>query len=68
MFSLEKVKDISTSGHVIENAYGEEITEFFYGKEVQKQNQSKIRFEKLIKKKGDELYLKRKGNDKSIYS
>ena len=37
---------------------GEEITGSFYEKELQKTNQRELRIEKLIRRKGDKLYVK----------
>ena len=45
----------------LERVKGEEITGMFYEKELQQTNQQKFRIEKVIKKKGDKLYVKRKG-------
>ena len=39
----------------------EEITGSFYEKELQKANQKEFRIEKLLKRKGDQLYVKWKG-------
>ena len=47
---------------------GEEITESFYKKELQKTNQKKFRIEKVLKRKGDKLYVKWKGYDNSFNS
>ena len=47
---------------------GEEITGNFYEKELQKTNQKKFRIEKILKRKGDKLYVKRKGYDNSFNS
>ena len=47
---------------------GEEITRTFYEKEFQKTNQEKFRMEKVIKRKGDKLYVKWKGYDHSFNS
>ena len=47
---------------------GEEITGIFYEKELQKTNQKKFRIEKILKRKGDKLYVKRKGYDNSFNS
>ena len=46
----------------------EEITGIFYEKELQKTNQKKFRIEKILKRKGDKLYVKRKGYDNSFNS
>ena len=40
---------------------GEEIIGTFHGKELQKTNQKEFRIEKVIKRKGDKLYVKWKG-------
>ena len=40
---------------------GEEITGSFYEKELQKTSQKEIRIEKVLKSKGDKLYVKWKG-------
>ena len=39
----------------------EEIIETFYEKELQKTNQEEFRIEKIIKRKGNKLYVKWKG-------
>ena len=38
------------------------------GKELQKTNQTQFRIEKIIKRKGDKLYVKQKGYDNSFNS
>ena len=40
----------------------------FYEKELQKTNQGKFRTEKIIKRKGDKLYVKWKDYDNSLNS
>ena len=47
---------------------GEEIVETFYEKEFKKVNQKEFRTEKLIKRKGDKLYIKWRGHDNSFNS
>ena len=42
---------------------GEGNTGSFYEKELQKTNQKEFRIEKVLKRKGDKLYVKRKGYD-----
>ena len=42
--------------------------ELFMQKELQKTNQKEFRIEKLIKRKSDKLYVKRKGYDNSFNS
>ena len=40
----------------------------FYEKELQKTNQEEFRTEKVIKRKGDKMYVKWKGHDNSFNS
>ena len=47
---------------------GEKILESFYEKELQKTNQKEFRIEKVIKRKGNKLYVKWKGHDDSFNS
>ena len=47
---------------------GEEITGSFHEKELQTTNQKKFRIEKVLKIKGDKLYVKWKGYDNSFKS
>ena len=54
--------------HVTDDLNGEEITGTFYEKELQKIGQQEFRIEKVIKKKGDKLYVKWKGYDNSFNS
>ena len=61
---LVKLK-IQFHGHVLLMILinGEEITGTFYEKEPQNTNQKEFRIEKVIKRKGDKLYVKCKGYD-----
>ena len=54
--------------YVISDLKGEEFVETFYKKELQKTNQKEFRVEKVIKRKGDKLYVKWKGYDSSFNS
>ena len=54
--------------NVISDLKGEEIVESFYEKELQKTNQVEFRVEKVLKRKGDKLYVKWKGYDSSFNS
>ena len=54
--------------YVIDDLNAEEITGTFYEKELQKIDQQEFRIEKVIKEKGDKLYVKRKGYDNSYNS
>ena len=63
---IRKVKNTVPWAYIINDINGEEIIGTFYEKEPQKNNQQKFRIEKVIKKKGDELYVKWKGYDNSF--
>ena len=58
-----KIKNTTPWTHVINDLNGKEITGTFYEKELQKTNQQEFRIEKIIKRKGDKLYVKWKGYD-----
>ena len=61
VFVISKIKNTVPWTYVISNLNGEEITESFYEKELQKTNQEKFRIEQVLKRKGDKLYVKWKG-------
>ena len=70
VFVIKKVKNTVPWTYVINDLNGEEIIGTFYEKELQKTNQQEFRIEKVIKKKGDKLYVKCKDFDrltKNIY-
>ena len=46
---------------VISDCMGKEIVGTFYKKELQKVNQKEFQVEKVIKRKGDKIYVKWKG-------
>ena len=48
---------------MVSDLNGEPITRRFYEKELQKSSQEKFRIEKVLKRKGDKLYVKWKGYD-----
>ena len=54
--------------YVPNDVNGEEIIGTFYGKELQATNQQGFRIEKVLKKKGDKLYVKWKGYNNSFNS
>ena len=54
--------------YVINDINGEEIIRTLYQKELQKTNQKEFRIGKVIKKKGDKLYVQWKGYDNSFNS
>ena len=67
-FVIKKVKNTATWTYVINDLNGDEITGTFYEKELQKTYQQEFRIEKIIKRKGDQLYVKWKGYDNSLNS
>ena len=67
-FVMKKIKNIVSWTYVIDDLNGEEITGTFYEKELKKIDQQEFRIEKVIKKKGDKLYVKWKGYDNSFSS
>ena len=67
-FVISKIKNTVPWTCVINDLNGEEIIGTFYEKELQKTNQTEFRIEKVLKKKGDKLYVKCKGYDSSFNS
>ena len=65
---IKKVKNSVPWTYVIIDLKGEKIVGTFYEKELKKTNQKKFRVEKLIKRKGNKLYVKWKGYDSSFNS
>ena len=63
-----KIKNTVPWTYVIDDLNGEEFTGTFYEKELQKIDQQEFRIEKVIKKKGDKLYVKWKGYDNPFNS
>ena len=53
---------------VISDLNGEEITGSFYENELQKTGQKEFRIEKVLKRKGDKLYVKWKEYDNRFKS
>ena len=68
VFVIKEIKNTVPWTYVINDLNGEEITGTFYEKELQKIDQQEFRIEKVIKKKGDKLYVKWKGYDNSFNS
>ena len=68
VFIVSKIKDAVPWTYVISDLNGEKITGRFYEKELQKTSQEKLRIEKVLKRKGDKSYVKRKGYDNSFNS
>ena len=68
VFVIKKVKNTVPRTFVINDLNDEEITGTFYEKELQKTNQEEFRIEKVIKRKGDKIYVKWKGYNNSFNS
>ena len=58
VFVNKKVKNTVPWTYVINYLKCKEIVGTFYEKELQKTNQKEIRVQKVIKRKGDKLYVK----------
>ena len=68
IFVISTIENAVPWTYVINDLNGEEIIGTFYEKELQKTNQKEFRIEKVIKRKGDKLYVKWKGYDNSFNS
>ena len=68
VFVINKIKNTVPWTYVISDLNGEEIARSFYEKELQKTNQKEFRIEKVLKRKGDKLYVKWKGYNNSFNS
>ena len=68
VFVIKKVKNIVPWTYVINDLNGEEIIGIFYEQELPKTSQEEFRIEKVIRRKGDKLYVTWKGYDNSFNS
>ena len=68
VFVVNNIKNTIPWTYVINDLNGAEIIGTFYEKELQKTNQKEFRIEKVIKRKGDKLYVKWKGYNNSFNS
>ena len=68
VFIIKKAKNTVPWTYVINDLNGEEITGTFYEKQLQKTNQEEFRIEKVIKRKGKQIYVKWKGYNNSFNS
>ena len=68
IFVVKKIKNTMPWTYIINDLNGEEIVESFYEKELQKTIQKEFRIEKMIKRKGNKLYVKWKGYNNSFNS
>ena len=58
VFVINKIKNTVPWTYVINDLNGKKMIGSFYEKELQKNNQKEFRIEKMLKKKGDKLYVK----------
>ena len=68
VFVVDKIKNTVPWTYIINDLNDEEITGTFFENELQKSNQKEFRIEKVIKRKGNKLYVKWKGYDNSFNS
>ena len=68
VFIISKITNTVPWTYVINDLNGEEVVVSVYEKELQKTNQKECRVEKVIKRKGDKLYVKWKGYNNSFNS
>ena len=68
VFIVNEIKNTISWTYTVSALNGEKVIETFYEKELQKTNQKKFRIEKVLKRKGDKLYVKWKGYDNSFNS
>ena len=57
VFVISKINNTVPWTYVINNLHSEEIAGTFYEKELQKTDQEEFRIEKIIKRKGNKLYV-----------
>ena len=67
-FIFSKIKNTVSWTYIINDLNGEETIGTFYVKELQRTNQKAFRIEKVLKKKGNKLYVKWKCHDNSFNS
>ena len=68
VFNVNKIKSTVPWTYESNDLNGEKIIGSFYEKELQKTSQEEFRIEKIIKRKGDKIYVKWKGYDNSFNS
>ena len=66
VFVISKIKNIVLWTYVISDLNGEDIDRTFYEQEFQKTSQKKLWIEKMMKRKGDKLFVKWKRYDSSL--
>ena len=65
---IKEIKNTVPWTYVTSDLNGEEIVGIFYEKELQKTNQKEFRIEKVIKRKGNKLHVKRRDYNNSFNS
>ena len=68
VFVISKIKNTAPWTYVISDLNGVEIVGTFYVKKLQKTNKEEVIIKKVIKRKGNKLYVKWKGYDNSFNS
>ena len=68
IFIIKRINNTVPWTYVISDLNGEEIVRSFYEKELQKTSQKEFRIEKVIRRKGNKLYVKWKGYNNSFNS
>ena len=68
VFIVNEIKNTVPWTYTISDLNGKPITGTFYEKELKKTNKKEFRIEKILKRKGDKLYVKWKGYDYSFNS
>ena len=61
VFIVNEIENTVPWTYTFNDLNGEPITGTFYEKELQKTNQKEYRIDKILKRKGDKLYVKWKG-------
>ena len=68
LFVVIEIKNTVPRTYVISDLNGEPVIGRFYEKELQNTSQEKFRIEKVLKRKGDKLFVKWKEYDNSFNS
>ena len=68
VFIVNEIKNTVPLIYTISDLNSEKVIETFYEKELRKTNQKEFRIEKVLKRKGDQFYVKWKGYDNSFNS
>ena len=66
IFVIKEIKNTATWTYAISNLNGKEIVGGFYENVLQKTNQKEFIIKKIIKRKGNTIYVKWKRNDNSV--